>query len=266
MHFLDRFVYRSPKASAPVRGVSLMQPLAGGDSKDRLVTTEKGGREVPVNSEAFWRTKAENVAAEDAFFHEYFNRVSKGTTRKDKKTDQKGGEAEEDDEAAIWKALVNSRPELEADEDSDDDLEMSDLESAYDKEEDREGGDEDVIFNDESDEDEDEDGGVAVDEGESKPEQPQSESKSRKAKAEAEPAKPAASDDEEEEPFDLDDEAILGSDEELPVGMDVEPDENAESKEEDKSGQKKKRKLKHLPTFASADDYAALLADEDEGM
>jgi ribosome biogenesis protein MAK21 len=32
------------------------------------------------------------------------------------------------------------------------------------------------------------------------------------------------------------------------------------------SDRKKRRKLKQLPTFASADDYAALLADDDDGM
>ena len=31
-HFLDRFVYRTPKAAASTRGSSLMQPLAGSDA------------------------------------------------------------------------------------------------------------------------------------------------------------------------------------------------------------------------------------------
>ena len=61
-----------------------------------------------------------------------------------------------------------------------------------------------------------------------------------------------------------DEEAFVGSDEELP--SDIELGGVELPKEDETSGRKKRRKLKHLPTFASADDYAALLAGEDEGM
>ena len=227
-----------------------MQPLAGADTSDRLVTSGRVGPQEPVNSDAFWRKKSEEVSAEDAFFHEYFSRIGKDTTRKGKKgerdpvdRDEEAAEELDENEEEIWKALVDSRPELEADEDSDDDLDMDDLESAMEDEDEGEGegdgDDEDVVFNDES---EDED--------------------SRK-----EAKQPTAVSDEEDDTFDIDDsdeEAFVNSDEDVPMDADV--GEAGLPNSEDKSGGKKKRKLKHLPTFASADDYAALLADEDEGI
>ncbi|KAL1966458.1 hypothetical protein VTN77DRAFT_4380 [Rasamsonia byssochlamydoides] len=260
-HFLDRFVYRNPKASAPLRGSSLMQPLAGAENQNLLVASGsmsgKGRTQEPVNSEAFWRKRAEEVAAEDVFFHEYFNRLGKDKkSKKEKKAakdpvarDEEAGES--DNESEIWKALVESRPELEADEDNDDDLDMDDLESAFSDEdgEDGEQEDGDVIFNEESDEksEEGEEGEEDSDTG-----------ATEKAKGQS------SDEDEDGDAFDMDvsdDEAFRDSDEELPSDLDVQTAEK-----EDKGGRKKRRKLKHLPTFASVDDYAALLANEDDGM
>lgn len=255
IHFLDRFIYRAPKASTTTRGGSIMQPLAGSDAADRLVSVGKDRQYAPVNSEAFWKKKSDEVAAEDVFFHEYFNRLGKDKEKKEKKSKDPAERDEEgEDEDEIWQALVNSKPEVEGKE-SDDDLDMDDLESAYDDDEDgdaEEGeGDEGVIFNDESDEEMEDD--VDADEG---PEPP---------------AKSTAKKPRDEEPSDEDDdfnmdvsdeEAFVGSDEELPVDMGDKDD----VKDDAKSERKKRRKLKHLPTFASADDYAALLAGEDEGM
>lgn len=258
-HFLDRFVYRNPKASAPLRGSSIMQPLAGTESGDVLVAAGgaagKARAQEPVNSEAFWRKRAEEVAAEDVFFHEYFNRLGKDKKqKKDKKEkkdpvdrDEEAGES--DNESEIWRALVESRPELEADEDSDVDLDMDDLESDFD-EEDGEGEGEqedgDVIFNEESDE-------------EAEKEEEEEEEEGKKAKEQP-------SDDEEDgDAFDMDvsdDDAFRDSDEELPSDLDV----AQTTEKDDKGGRKKRRKLRHLPTFASVDDYAELLANEDDGM
>lgn len=239
-----------------------MQPLAGSDAADRLISVGKDRQYVPVNSEAFWKKKSDEVAAEDVFFHEYFNRLGKDKKgqkeKKDKdpvERDEEGEDIEDEDE--IWKALVNSKPEVEGKE-SDDDLDMDDLESAYDDDAEdgdaEEGeGDEGVIFNDESDEEMD-DGDLDADEG---PEQP-AKSTAKKPRDEEEP-----SDDDDDFNMDVsDDEAFIGSDEELPVDMGDKDDD----KDDAKSERKKRRKLKHLPTFASADDYAALLAGEDEGM
>jgi ribosome biogenesis protein MAK21 len=72
--------------------------------------------------------------------------------------------------------------------------------------------------------------------------------------------------------FDLDDEeAFVDSDDEIPVDLamddDTDIDEAAPSKSanatERDNRKAKKRKLKNLPTFASADDYAKLLGGDD---
>ncbi|EPS32259.1 hypothetical protein PDE_07219 [Penicillium oxalicum 114-2] len=277
-HFLDRFVYRTPKASASSRGASIMQPLAGGEAKDRLVEAGKSALQgQPLNSENFWKKKADEVAAEDVFFHEYFNRVNKDKTKtKKSKASEAAGERDEDDEDAsdneseIWKALVDSRPELEADEDEDDDLDMDDLDSKFGDEEESEGeeaagSDDEVIFNDESDVPSDEDMAEASDFGMEEEAVPATTSK----KAAKKVAKKTKKDeDEDEDDFDMDvsdDEAFYNSDDDLPSdvelgGVALEPQAEAAD------NKKKRRKLKHLPTFASMEDYAALLADEDDGM
>ncbi|KAI5304810.1 hypothetical protein KEM56_005882 [Ascosphaera pollenicola] len=62
IHFLDRFVYRNPKQQTPLRGASIMQPLAGGDGGNLLVSGATRRIEEPVNRESFWRKKGEEVA------------------------------------------------------------------------------------------------------------------------------------------------------------------------------------------------------------
>lgn len=282
-HFLDRFVYRSPKAHQTPKGSSIMQPLAGGDTSGLLVTSgaAAGTQQEPVNSEAFWRKRADQVAAEDVFFHEYFNRVGKDKekSRKEKKKAAKDPverdeEADDlsDNESEIWKALVESQPELEGADDSDDDLDMDDLESAFDDDEDddegEQGGDDDVIFNDESDEEEGE-------EEEEEDEEEVEERKPTKADKKKEKAKKVEAEESDEDAFDMDvsdDDAFRDSDEDLPSDMEIggvgipSTADDKDKEDDGASGRKKRRKLKHLPTFASVDDYAALLAGEDDGM
>lgn len=271
-HFLDRFIYRTPKAEKGARGASIMQPLAGGETADRLVGAGKAATHVPLNSEAFWKKKADEISAEDVFFHEYFSRVgkdkekNKARGKKDDKDpvakDEEDGDLSENEDQ-IWKALVDSRPELEEG-DSDDDLDMDDLESAYDAEENADEGsaDEGVIFNDESDKSDEEE---PIDEDMSKPEptpKPKPKTKDSKKKKDEEPS-------DEDDDFDMDvsdDEAFFDSDEDLPSDVELGGVELADAAKAEPSASKKRRKLKHLPTFASMEDYAALLGDEDEGM
>ncbi|OQD63643.1 hypothetical protein PENPOL_c009G07615 [Penicillium polonicum] len=275
-HFLDRFVYRTPKANASSRGASIMQPLGGGEAVDRLVEAgKKTQNQLPLNTEAFWKKKADDVAAEDVFFHEYFTRVNKDKEKvrskksKDADAEDQSDEGLSGDEDEIWKALVDSRPELEADEDSDDDLDMSDLESALDSGEDGEGADEDdsdggVIFNDESDVPSDEEMAEF-----SEPEEAAPPVKTKKAAK-----KPSKEAEEDSDDFDMDvsdDDAFIDSDEDLPSdmelgGADLEEPEKPADAAAPESNRSKRRKLKQLPTFASADDYAALLDAEDDGM
>lgn len=134
IHFLDRFAYRTAKiGSSRLRGSSIMQPLVGGDTADLLVSSTLGGQ-LPVNSEKFWARRSEDVPPEDAFFHQYFNNIGKMThaSKKSKKMRKDGDEeGSEEEESEIWKAMMESAPELEGVDDSDDDLQMSDLDSQF---------------------------------------------------------------------------------------------------------------------------------------
>ncbi|KMP04077.1 CCAAT/enhancer-binding protein zeta [Coccidioides immitis RMSCC 2394] len=249
-HFLDRFVYRSPKTSSNLRGSSIMQPLAGVDTSALLVTSGHTTRaHESVNNEAFWTKKTEEVAAEDVFFHAYFNRVAKDKSKKKpKKTAKDEHDLDDSDaESEVWKALVDSRPELEGGAGSDDDLDLEDLESAMEDEEDEDlggdlSGDEDVIFNDESSEGEQEDHAGQADEDEFEG-------------------------FDEEDAFDMDvsdEDAFRDSDEDIPSDFDMGVDEEQEKEtgKKQSSRREKRRKLKHLPTFASVEDYATLLDQE----
>ena len=221
MHFLDKFVYRNPKATDTKRGGSIMQPIVASGSASHVVVPGKAGarQQQMVNSASFWNLKAEDVAAEDTFFHEYFARVGKPSEEakvKKLKVDA-GGSDDEGEEDEIWEALVNSRPDVEGEEESDGlgmdmvDYEDSDGEHGLDGDMTAgmsdfgsdESGDFEGIFDDSEDEDGPESG--------------------------------------VEEP------------------EDVTP-----------SASKKKRlsrsEMRSLPTFASADDYAEMLAAEEDGI
>ncbi|KAK8240006.1 CCAAT/enhancer-binding protein zeta [Phyllosticta capitalensis] len=255
MHFLDRFAYRNAKSKPTTgKGTSIMQPMAGATGADLLIRTRDGARaEAPVNSEAFWRKKVEEVPADEVFFHKYFETSGKKAAAdkkkkgKDKGEDAEGSDAEEDE---IWKALVGSRPEVEGpgDDESDDDLEAL----------------EDAMGEGDDDED-DEDGGVVIADAPDDDE-------------EMEDTEEGAEEGDDLELDSADEGAFLGSDEELPSDLEGIPDDEADWEDEEESAPKKKgktedegdkrgkkkRKLKHLPTFASAEDYAKLLEDEDD--
>ena len=235
IHFLDKFVYRNAKANTTsLRGSSIMQPLSGGDASGLLVPGRHAtSAKSSVNTEAFWRLKAEDVAAEDAFFHDYFHRVGKDKMASRKKNREDAGkgplEEDEEDEEEVWKALVDSRPEVEGDEDE-------------------VGFDEDDLDDMDSDELDDEDGeGVDV----------ESDEDEEMAEAEGD-----AGVDEELEAMsgldeleDDDDEISASEVEEEPAVVDA-------AKEARDAKKNKRRKLKGMPTFASADDYAAMLDDD----
>lgn len=249
MHFLDRFVYKNPSTKqAKTHGNSIMQPLAGSNAANLLVRPGEGGaRSAPLNTEQFWAKKLENVAADEVFFHSYFNAAGNNKKKKVSEAGKKGDEADDasDDEGEeeIWQAIANSRPEVEGP-DEDDDLSMGDLESAYDRSDDEESeagidlgggdeGDEDEFadfdgLGEEGDEDGDEDGGM-----------PELES---------------------------DDDAMLDDDDDVPVALDEKEDSDEGTMSKSKKSRKEKKKLKALPTFASAEDYAKLLDDEPDDM
>lgn len=251
MHFLDRFVYRNAKSKqVGTHGISIMQPMAGSNAADLLVKPGDGSRggTAPVNSEQFWQKKIENVAADEVFFHSYFNQTTnkkqKVADKKQKKTRNEDDEADSEDEGEdeIWEAIANSRPDVEGpDDDNDDDLSLADLESAY---SDSAAGSEagiDLGGDGEVDDDDGEAGLMLDDDSDA---------------------------DRMDVPnFDSDEEAFLDDDDEIPVPIVTEEEEESEK---DISASKKRRmerkKLKSLPTFASAEDYAKLLADEPDDM
>ncbi|ROW11490.1 hypothetical protein VMCG_01495 [Cytospora schulzeri] len=198
MSFLDKFVYKNPKAADTKRGGSIMQPLLAAGSSAHVVVPGKASakQQGTVNSAAFWNLKQEDVAAEDAFFHAYFSQIGKpGQEVKAKKAkkDDVDMDLNEDDESDLGSLLED----------------MSD---------------------DDDDEDEDMD---------------------------------SAGED-----VDMDDEDVPGSEDGWVDGKDLagESDEEEEEPAEKKATEGKrmrKRELKKLPMFATADDYAAML-DQDE--
>lgn len=251
MHFLDRFVYRTArsKASAGQHGSSIMQPMGGSSAADLLVKPGESLRAgISVNSEAFWAKKVENVAADEVFFHSYFNQAGSKKSRKQEKAAKKakgGDDSDEDEdegEDEIWKAIVNSKPEVEGGDDEDDDLSMGDLESAYSDSEDGSEGGLDLGGGDEGEDDEE--GGLMLDGG--------------------------SEDGDVPEFADDDDDEVFGDDDEVPFGvLDDEPEEEEEpaagsKKARNKKQREDKKKLKALPTFATAEDYAKLLGDDDD--
>jgi ribosome biogenesis protein MAK21 len=237
-HFLDRFIYRNAKTKNPgLRGNSIMQPLANTNAVDLLLLKgEVSSREDRFNTEAFWGQKVEDVPVDEVFFHQYFSKV--GKTKKKTKVDKRdaGSDAEEDE---IWKALVDSRPDIEGEEDEDDDMDGleelmgDDSDEVDDMDIDDDGlGEDDVEINLDSDEDED----IVVN-----------------------------GDDSDGElniaDIESDEDAMLGSDDDVPAEVPEPVEEETEDKKEKKN---KRKKFKNLPTFASMEDYAHLLGDDDD--
>lgn len=252
-HFLDRFVYRNPKQKSSSHGSSIMQPLAGSDPTGLVIGANKSRNIKPINSSDWANMKIENVDVGERFFYNYFtlkNQQKKAPKQESQDFDEDGDNLNED---AVWKALVRSNADIENDEESD--LDMDDFSDMEDMDEEEEDLDEDE---EEEEEDVDE-----KDNGES------------------------------DDDIGLDDEeGVLGSDDEvdIAVGDEDENDEELEalfakelekastgkrsrsdeSEEEEEASvtQKKnkstKQKLKDLPVFASAEDYAQYLGSSDD--
>jgi ribosome biogenesis protein MAK21 len=246
-----------------------MQPLAGTSAADLLIKTRDGGRiEDALNREEFWRKNRGDVRPDEVFFHDYFEKAGKTSKknraekRASKPEDGDREETDEEEEGQIWKALVGSRPEIE---DAEDDID-----------EDEEDVDITDFMEDDDDDDEepasDEEGGVAIDgiggvafHGFDEDEE------IAEAGEEEVTAAAEASDDDGFDVTALEDDdegALFDSDEELPDSV-VIPDAAAAIEEVAKglkSTDKKKRKksIKSLPIFATAEDYAKLIGDDDD--
>ena len=234
--FLDRFVYRNPKITTKSRGASTMQPLLGGDTSGLLVSAlSKSRSRVPVNSEAFTGQDVGKVAPDEVFFHRYFSTVGRGKEKAKRKKEKKrsqhadGSDAAEDEDE-IWQALVRSRPELEEDSDAGMD---SDIPESIDNGTDSVGSG-DVRHSP-----------AAIDE--------------------------FSDDGEDGLDFDDDEGALIGSDDDVPDTLAIASEEEEASNDgklrrQNDGGRErraKRRKMKSLPTFASADDYLEMLKDDD---
>lgn len=231
IHFLDKFVYRNAKATDSKRGGSIMQPvLASGGA---VGSGKAASRQSVVNSASFWNLPAEKVSAEDTFFHEYFARIGKpGQVAKTKKAaKEQAGSDDEEAEGEIWEALVNSRPEVEgADVDDESDFDMEDYEDS----------DEDLDLDAAGD------GGHGQDSEDS-------------------------GDDfqgifDDSEGDDDDDDEAVGEEEEAAVDGEGGDAEAISKNERNIANRKRRKAMKALPTFASAEDYADMLAAEDGGL
>lgn len=217
-------MYRNPRAADATRGTSIMQPLhATKDTGDIWLGSSRatGTTTSAINSAAFWNKKQENVAAEDVFFHEYFQQTAKESKRQTKASrgaDEDGDGDEEEDE--IWKALVSTQPEIDGHgDDSEGFDDLDDAEMASD--------DDDSIPLDLDDEDDISDDDMVDIEGDS---------------------------EEGEEQIDGD---VADED-------DSDGAEREEEKTEKDERRERRKKLRALPTFASVDDYAELLAQEED--
>ena len=227
IHFLDRFVYRNPKASSSsLRGSSIMQPLAASEASGLLLSGAPSGQQrLPVNTNNFRTQKEGDVAAEDVFFHKYFNSLGKETPKVKSKarSGESEGNAADGEESEIWKAMMESAPDLEGADNSDDDLVMEDLES-----------DMEPSLGEESEDEDNE----SIDDG-------------------ADHIREGSSDDLDSGLMTLDGE---GSEEGRVALRGKRP---AASSKSANSSKERRKRLKGLPTFASASDYAKMLEDDD---
>jgi ribosome biogenesis protein MAK21 len=255
-HFLDRFVYRNPKQKPSTKGDSIMQPLAGLDNRSNIIAGVRGDKTTPINMADWSGMKLSDIDVSERFFHQYF--TSREGLSKSKKPKKMNDSEDEFDEDEVWKALVESRPDLEG--------EGSDDLSGFD--DDKDGfSDEDIDFSDFSDDE------VEV-EGEDK------ESGSEKADVTAESDAEeddeddvAKSDDDEGMPDFEDSDAMLSSDAEIELDVlqsevDEEGEETSKKGKRQHTGNDKKKsmrqRLKDLPEFASVEEYAEYLESSDE--
>ncbi|KAG8743453.1 hypothetical protein FRC10_012033 [Ceratobasidium sp. 414] len=268
-HFLDRFVYRNPKKLKP-RPVSVMHPAAHDPDGTRVrLMKDTVDSATTVNDEAFWKKNVKDVPADQLFFHKFFlkklekqqARAGKAEKRKkDKagKSDASGSEDEggdsageseasgsEDDseisEDEVWKAMQSSMPELQQAGDDSDSVP---------------GGLDDMSDDLDSDEESGSDDGEDV-----------SEASSSDDESLPGGGMPDDIDDSDDDPVDFaEDEGDLI---ELSEGQDASSDEELSRGKRKKSvagksKREKRRKLRQLPTFASAEDYAKMIDDAPE--
>lgn len=248
VHFLDDFVKKNPKRT--------LQPSSGGDKEKKPSVKFRGesimqpaafaSTHLSRNAaQAYYQKEQDGVAPDEVFFHKYYSIIGKGREKGDKKKaqrqrkDKDGSEDAngDDDEDEIWQAIVDSKPELDGSDPSDED--MGELESSGD-----EGGEASVL-EDDDDSRSDDGGGVEMGEDDEMSEVGEEDKE--------------LLDSDEYAPFDL--EGVFGHYDQTQLLGGKQP---SVLPEESKRGKKRLKMLKNLPTFASADDYAEMLKDDEE--
>jgi ribosome biogenesis protein MAK21 len=240
IHFLDRFVYKNPKlASVNLRGSSIMQPMASSNAQSALISSTATLPSLAVNTDRFRNQSDDQISAEDVFFHQYFTSLGREKTMVKTSAGAAGsddGSIGNEDEDAVWKAMMDSAPDLEGVADSDQDLSMSDLESDFDEAMEDSQDEADSIGD--ADVNDDEIGGVPIFDHESEGEMgelgsgdlssDEGEAESEKKSAEARKTAPQA------------------------------------AKSKSAAAREKRKQMKGLPMFASAEDYAKMLEDDED--
>ncbi|KAL5594554.1 hypothetical protein BROUX41_001479 [Berkeleyomyces rouxiae] len=234
IRFLDKFVYKNPKEKDGSHGQSIMQPLqVKNDLKDMWLRSKSTvANSSTVNTASFWNKKQEDVAVEDVFFHEYFSQIGKAGQAAKKAA---AADLEDDDNDEVFKALISGSGGAEEDSEAESDLGMEGYSDSDDDGENNGGaaiGDVDELGS------EGEDGGWENGEG---------------------VALNLDSDDEEGG------DDIFGDESD----GDMEDDEPELQSTSAKKSRMSRKDFKALPTFASVDDYATLMEneeDEDMGM
>ena len=240
--FLDRFVHRNPKKPATgLRGASVMQPHAIVTGVDLLVSAQSQPRKAllpPARLDLGHIERAE-AAPDETFFHQYFDtrfrgrdKSQKGSTKRRESSSTHNDltrEPSKDEEDAIWKALVDSRPDIEGDSEDDFDLDgdLTGLESAMEEHGDGDGDEQLSDGQSPTSDEESEDAGLYEDDSDD-----------------------LESGNEENEAHLVTDSSIL---------------RQVKGSEQDPKARKKRRKmLRGLPAFASAEDYEEILKKDDE--
>lgn len=258
-HFLDRFVYRNAKHKPTTRGSSIMQPLGGAHTGSLLVkASDRMLHEIPANTEDWLSKKTNEIRPDEKFFYQYFSTKETAIKKADKEQKNKDVFDEESDldDEEVWDALVKSRPDVEGgEEESDVEFSEEDFASMSDDSDDQE------LPDDMSDDDSEiELDVIEADEDEGE----------REDEAQAD----SSSDDGEAEIFAGEGEDEVSSEEEAFYSFaDEEPEtpsdrkrtrEGDEQADSSRSKRNKRKSLKQLPVFASADKYAQYLVSDEE--
>ncbi|WFD36816.1 RNA-binding ribosome biosynthesis protein mak21 [Malassezia cuniculi] len=278
MHFLDRFVYRNPKKNVSLKGPSIMQPALGGTAEGdvRVRSHVRRAGEQSVNTAEFWNRAPEKVPVDERFFLRFFQAKKNRSQLPQEKTEapqevDSDFESDEEGEQDVWNAIKASMPKGDTediDDDDDDDIIAamgeevgvdSDDDDADDgAEDDAEDDIEDDDDDDDDDDDEDDDSGDVDAAG------------IEDYSSDGEDATAMFEDEDDlipsdEEVPEFDDSGIPFTDFDAAAGTKRPADDAPEPQGKNKERALRRKKLRAMPAFASAEEYAHMLPSDDEG-